>query len=157
MSRPTSSGSSNNVKKVNITLKPTSSSQNNGNNSQNTGIMVTKVNNFLINQVFPSKKGTNTVTSPPQEIVKSKNLSPADLKVLKHTLNSGGELMKNSEGESLINISLKKKEMNVRTIRNLKKFRSIKPGTSLCPHFTQTTLRTHPTSLQYRKRRQRVI
>lgn len=144
MSRPTSTGS-NNVKKVNITLKPASSSQNNSNSSQNTGIIVTKVNNFLINQVFPSKKGANTVTSPPQETVKSKNLSPADFKLLKNTLNLGGELMKNSEGESLINISLKKKEMNVRKIINLKKFRSIKPGNSSCPRFTQTTLRTHPT------------
>jgi hypothetical protein len=38
--------------------------------------------------------------------MKSKQLSPAETKVLKHTLNSGGngESLKNSAGESLINI-----------------------------------------------------
>ena len=48
--------------------------------------------------------------------MKSKQLSPANLKVLKHTLNSGGnggESLKNSGGESLINITVKKKDTNV--------------------------------------------
>jgi hypothetical protein len=72
-----------------------------------------------MNPVFQTKKATNAVTSPPQDNMKSKQLSPAETKVLKHTLNSGGngESLKNSAGESLINIWVKKKEMNVRNIR----------------------------------------
>jgi hypothetical protein len=78
--------------------------------------------------------------------MKSKQLSPNNLKILKHTLNSGGnggESLKNTGGESLINISVKKKEINVSYFSTT--FRLINPGPNLCPHCTLVISATHIT------------